>query len=198
MRKSLALVGVAVVLSLVLGYALGVSAQERPVRILVNGKEIQCDPPAFIKEGRTFVPVRFVSEALRASVDWDADNYAVLISTRWPTTPLRDLAGFIVGLESVMKLDDSIQDRFSGTELQQALDHEIRFCEGFVEKCLPRSPSDLETTARRYLVETLVLRRELLSAMKNQAPDEVLQYLRSRKEAVYTQFKLARKELGLD
>ncbi len=41
-----------------------------PVRLVVNGREIRPDVPPFIKEGRVFVPVRFVAEALGARVHW--------------------------------------------------------------------------------------------------------------------------------
>jgi len=37
----------------------------------VNGKTVKLDVPPMIKKGRTFVPIRFVSEALGAKVDWN-------------------------------------------------------------------------------------------------------------------------------
>ena len=46
-----------------------------------NGKEIALDVPAQVVNDRTLVPVRFVSEALGAKVDWDDKNQAVLIQT---------------------------------------------------------------------------------------------------------------------
>ncbi len=47
----------------------------------VNGKLNQLDTAAFIKESRTFVPVRFVSEVLNAKVDWVSKNNMVKITT---------------------------------------------------------------------------------------------------------------------
>jgi len=47
----------------------------------VNGKRVVFDTSAFISQGRTFVPVRFVSEALGANVTWDGDNNTVIIMT---------------------------------------------------------------------------------------------------------------------
>lgn len=46
-----------------------------------NGKEIELDVPAQIVNSRTLVPVRFVSEALGAEVNWDAEHTAVEIQT---------------------------------------------------------------------------------------------------------------------
>lgn len=58
---------------------------------LVNGKTIQFDASATIKEGRTFVPLRFVSEAYGAVVAWNPDKQLVEISTKAPT--VKDDAG---------------------------------------------------------------------------------------------------------
>ncbi|MBQ6892626.1 MAG: copper amine oxidase N-terminal domain-containing protein, partial [Clostridia bacterium] len=37
-----------------------------------NGKTVELDAPAFIQNGRTYMPVRFVAEKLGATVDWDS------------------------------------------------------------------------------------------------------------------------------
>ncbi len=47
---------------------------------LKNGEKKRLDVPARIHDGRTLVPLRFVSEALGARVDWDAAAYAVIIT----------------------------------------------------------------------------------------------------------------------
>jgi hypothetical protein len=46
----------------------------------VNGKEIKLDVAPKITSGRTFVPIRFVSEALGASVIWEASTKKILIT----------------------------------------------------------------------------------------------------------------------
>ncbi|MEI7025451.1 copper amine oxidase N-terminal domain-containing protein [Paenibacillus sp. y28] len=40
---------------------------------LVNGKAVEMEAEAQIKEGTTFVPVRFIAEQLGGTVDWDGD-----------------------------------------------------------------------------------------------------------------------------
>ena len=45
----------------------------------VNGAPVELDAAAFIKDSRTYLPVRFVSEALGAEVDWDKDTREVTI-----------------------------------------------------------------------------------------------------------------------
>lgn len=42
---------------------------------IVNGRKVNLDSPAFIKDGYTFVPLRFISETIGGSVNWDSDNY---------------------------------------------------------------------------------------------------------------------------
>lgn len=45
----------------------------------VNGQEITLEVPAAIVEGSTVVPVRFISEALKAAVEWEAETQSVVI-----------------------------------------------------------------------------------------------------------------------
>ena len=65
--------------------------------VTVNGNGTYLDQPAEIVDGRTLVPLRFVSETLGASVRWLADSYTVLISA-------------IVPEESVLFVKDSFVD----------------------------------------------------------------------------------------
>lgn len=46
----------------------------------VNGEAKILDTAPFIKDSRTIVPLRFVSEASGADVDWDGDTYTVTIT----------------------------------------------------------------------------------------------------------------------
>jgi hypothetical protein len=45
----------------------------------VDGKQVTLDVPAAIVKGSTVIPVRFVSEALKASVKWEAETQSVVI-----------------------------------------------------------------------------------------------------------------------
>lgn len=47
----------------------------------VNGEAVSLDVPARIENDRTFVPLRFISENMGASVDWDAGSGTVSIET---------------------------------------------------------------------------------------------------------------------
>lgn len=49
-------------------------------KIKVNGVTKQLDTKAIIKNTRTFVPLRFVSEALGATVEWDSKGKSVYIN----------------------------------------------------------------------------------------------------------------------
>ncbi|GEN35804.1 copper amine oxidase N-terminal domain-containing protein [Aneurinibacillus danicus] len=47
----------------------------------VNSKTVTFDAPATLKGVRTFVPLRFISEAYGAKVEWDAKKAVVRITT---------------------------------------------------------------------------------------------------------------------
>jgi hypothetical protein len=50
--------------------------------IVVNGRITKMDTEAIIKESRTFVPIRYVAEALGATVAWDPNTKTVIITTK--------------------------------------------------------------------------------------------------------------------
>jgi len=54
--------------------------EQDPISIVVNGQTIDFDVEPYIEEGRTMVPVRFVSEQLGAHVAWDGDEQKVTIN----------------------------------------------------------------------------------------------------------------------
>jgi tetratricopeptide (TPR) repeat protein len=47
---------------------------------LVNGRQYTLDVPAFIENGRTLVPLRFISEALKAKVQFLPDTQMVIVT----------------------------------------------------------------------------------------------------------------------
>ncbi len=70
----------------------------------VNGQTKQMDTVAITEEGRIFVPVKYIAEALGASVKWDSDIKTVYISTEAEninsTEETEVIAGFIIPLDS--------------------------------------------------------------------------------------------------
>ena len=46
---------------------------------IINGETAKLDTPAFVEEGRTFLPIRFISEAMGMNVEWDAVTKTVTI-----------------------------------------------------------------------------------------------------------------------
>ena len=51
-------------------------------RLVKNGKQLLMDVVPFLKDSRTFVPIRFVSEALGSNVDWNDKTKEVTIYGR--------------------------------------------------------------------------------------------------------------------
>lgn len=70
----------------ILSLALAMTLLTQPVlaamniKIHVNGKELKTDVPPEVKQERTFVPLRFVSEELKYEVNWDQKDQRVDIS----------------------------------------------------------------------------------------------------------------------
>lgn len=56
-------------------------------KVNVGGKTVTLDVPAKVVKGRTVVPLRFVSEAMGATVDWNQGKSLVAITTGTVTTP---------------------------------------------------------------------------------------------------------------
>lgn len=54
---------------------------------LVNGKRVDFEGSAVLKNGRTMVPLRFISEALHANVDWQPTRNLVSIMTSVANVP---------------------------------------------------------------------------------------------------------------
>lgn len=55
---------------------------DQPIKLIINGQQIQCDVPPQNINGRVMVPARFVAEPLGAEVDWDGENRAVIIKSK--------------------------------------------------------------------------------------------------------------------
>jgi hypothetical protein len=53
-----------------------------------NGQEIRMDTTPTIMENRTFLPIRYVAEALGAKVEWDQDSQKVTITATQPFVKL--------------------------------------------------------------------------------------------------------------
>lgn len=48
---------------------------------LVNGKSVKLDAPATIKDGRTYLPLRFLSETLGGTVKYNTTDKTVIVRT---------------------------------------------------------------------------------------------------------------------
>lgn len=75
----------------------------------VDGKKITIDVAPYIKDGRTFVPLRFISESLGAEIDWDPnsrvatvvlENKVIQVGTYQWKTYFNDRFGFSIDYPS--------------------------------------------------------------------------------------------------
>lgn len=70
--------GLVVVALLCLLAGTGVAADS--IKLMVNGNQVMSDPAPLIIDGRVMVPLRTVSEALGAKVEWDDKNRTVRVN----------------------------------------------------------------------------------------------------------------------
>lgn len=68
----------------------------RNIKMVVDGKTVQSDTEPFIYEGRTFVPLRAISEALGKDVVWDAATYTVKIGASVAKVPVYETQNLVV------------------------------------------------------------------------------------------------------
>lgn len=71
--------GISLVLVVLTVWAPSQARAEQEVKVLFNGEPVLFEVPPLIRDGRTFVPVRFVLERIEAGVSWDGDKRQVRI-----------------------------------------------------------------------------------------------------------------------
>lgn len=69
------------------GAAWGTYAGFPVAKLVLNGQVVTPSSPPIIIEGRTYVPLRFVSESLGAQVGWDGNTYTVTINSQENSQP---------------------------------------------------------------------------------------------------------------
>ena len=63
----------AIIFSAIGAFAVSYVAEPATFKVLVNGEEFNSDPPALVVEGRTYLPLRAMGEALGVPVEWNAE-----------------------------------------------------------------------------------------------------------------------------
>ncbi len=63
---------------LILSFTTSVSAEEKPITVLLNGNQLEFDVNPVLENGRTLVPMRVIFEALGAEVQWDDATWTAI------------------------------------------------------------------------------------------------------------------------
>lgn len=84
--------------------------------VLVNGVNKTTDVPAMVNNGRTYVPLRFVSECIGADVNWDATTKMVAITDTNTNTNINTNTNGVSSQPSTSRL---IQETIATSELSQ-------------------------------------------------------------------------------
>ena len=74
----------------------GVFAKDVAVRVFVDGRETKLDPPAMIKDGKAYVGIRGIADALGASTKWDNESKTATITVGNKRTRVKQSEGITV------------------------------------------------------------------------------------------------------
>ena len=80
-------VGLSICIAIGCLLAVSLAYADQPIKLIVNGQEIQCEVPPQIINGRTMVPIRALAEALGCQAQWDGNANAVTITTAGGSAP---------------------------------------------------------------------------------------------------------------
>lgn len=138
-------------------------------KALLNNVQKTFDTKARIKNSRTFVPLRFVSETLGAKVTWDSIAKTVIITTGTTSTSIpagtKVISGYVVPKDPPSGLvTDGVENKQGYAELILMID----FYSGDVTQMLKESESILLQKFDKKLV------------------DDVMAYAKQKKSARYT------------
>lgn len=124
-----------------------ISMKVNGTKVTVGGKTVTLDVPARVKQNRTYVPLRFVSEALGASVDWNQAKRLVSITTEdgetveVPTVPDQEFdwkPGYTDLAEALFKQNMKVsQGRLTFTLPEDATADYYNYATGKREKLTP-------------------------------------------------------------
>lgn len=73
MKKFIAGVVIGALFTGTIAFAVSYLAEPATFKVMVNGEEFNSNPPALVVEGRTYLPLRAIGDALGVPVEWNAD-----------------------------------------------------------------------------------------------------------------------------
>lgn len=149
----------------------------------VNSKELKLDAPASIKKDRTFVPLRFVAENLKAEVKWDNKNFKVIINNnKEKSSSIIDLSSdedkYVKEITSLQgDLSKSMKDlkssffnnaaKLSDAELIDAYERADREISSTVEKIKTLNVPEKFKSSHDYTLRASEKALEILPGLKN-------------------------------
>lgn len=74
----------------------GVFAKDAAVRVFVDGRETKLDPPAMIRDGKAYVGIRGIADALGASTKWDNKSKEATITVGNKRTRVKQSDGITI------------------------------------------------------------------------------------------------------
>ena len=85
-----------------------VGIDKAEITLILNDKLIFSEVAPFVENGRTMVPVRLISEAFGADVNWDNDNKLVTITAQDGTVILLTMDSEVITINGVASMMDTV------------------------------------------------------------------------------------------
>ena len=147
-----------------------------PIKLIINGRTIECDVPPQNINGRVLVPARFVAEELGATVSWDSANNAVIVSSTGggsiPTASNADHDAWLAKANDLMQQTDTIATEFKAN---------------VADESIPLLDLSLMTNDQSLALNKIYYKAETLNPPtgKEQANENLLEYIKCLKQSLY-------------
>ena len=125
--------------------------------ISVNGANSTMDVAPVLIDGRTLVPVRFVSEALGAEVEWDATTRTVTIFPGDATSNLTPLDRLLIGSSSFWEADSLSIESVRSFSLYRGEDFKV---EHVMFSILDLNVTDIDNMQLLYITDSVIIDAE--------------------------------------
>ena len=148
--------------------------------VLINDKEnVKNDVAPLIKNSRTFVPLRFITEYFDLETKWNSKEYRIDLVSKDENKNLSEnekvYVSSVKDLENKLKTSyDDLKsyffenaDKYSNEELKKIYDGKIQEINGIIEKIKALAPPEKFKSSHDFLVKSLDYLKGVLASLKD-------------------------------
>ncbi|NMW85907.1 copper amine oxidase N-terminal domain-containing protein [Peptoniphilus sp. AGMB00490] len=166
-------------------------------KVKVNGKEIELDAPALIKNERTFVPLRFVAENLKAEVKWDSENFKVIINDSSKSSTLNLSSDEEIYVKEIQSLQGDLNKSIANLK-SSFFENASKLSDADLNAAYDKADSEIRNTVDK--IKTLNVPEKFKSSCEYtlKASEKALEILPGLKESIISKNEEAAKKFISD